>query len=80
MWTRLLRQERGRAPEFYGPDRTQSITNTLTINAIKAGKPPRVPVRDDTKRTLIWTPDASRALAAVGNAPDAFGQTWHPAL
>ena len=25
----------------------------------------------------IWTPDASRALAAIGNAPDAFGQTWH---
>ena len=38
---------------------------------------PRVPVRDDTRRTLIWTPDASRALAALGNAPDAFGQTWH---
>lgn len=36
-----------------------------------------MPVRDDTRRTLIWTPDASRALAALGNAPDAFGQTWH---
>jgi len=36
-----------------------------------------VPVRDDTRRTLIWTPDASRALAALGNAPDACGQTWH---
>lgn len=44
---------------------------------MKAGKTPRVPVRDDTQRTLIWTPDASRALAALGNTPDAFGQTWH---
>lgn len=67
----------GRAPEFYGPGKTQSITNTLILDAIKAGKTPRVPVRDDTRRTLIWTPDASRALAALGNAPDAFGQTWH---
>jgi nucleoside-diphosphate-sugar epimerase len=67
----------GRAPEFYGPDKTQSITNTLVIDKIKAGETPRVPVRDDTRRTLIWTPDASRALADLGNAPDTFGQTWH---
>lgn len=67
----------GRAPEFYGPGKTQSFTNALVIDALKAGKKPRVPVRDDTLRTLIWTPDASRALAALGNAPDAYGQTWH---
>ncbi|WP_208513744.1 NAD-dependent epimerase/dehydratase family protein [Variovorax paradoxus] len=67
----------GRAPEFYGPGKTQSITNTLIIDKLKAAEAPRVPVRDDTRRTLIWTPDASRALAALGNAPDAFGQTWH---
>lgn len=26
---------------------------------------------------LIWTPDASRGLGLLGNAPDAYGQTWH---
>jgi nucleoside-diphosphate-sugar epimerase len=67
----------GRAPEFYGPGRTQSITNTLVIDNLVAGKKARVPVRDDRKRTLIWTPDASRALATLGNTPDSFGQTWH---
>ena len=67
----------GRAPEFYGPGKTQSFTNALVIERLQAGEKPRVPVRDDTLRTLIWTPDASRALAALGNAPDAFGQTWH---
>lgn len=67
----------GRAPEFYGPGRTQSFTNTLIIDNLVAGKKARVPVRDDRLRTLIWTPDASRALAALGNAPDAFGTTWH---
>jgi nucleoside-diphosphate-sugar epimerase len=66
-----------RAPEFYGPGKTQSFTNALVIDRLEVGKQPRVPVRDDTLRTLIWTPDASRALAAIGNAPDAFGQTWH---
>lgn len=67
----------GRAPEFYGPGRTQSFTNALIIDRLAAGKKPRVPVRDDRLRTLIWTPDASRALARLGNTPDAFGQTWH---
>jgi len=67
----------GRAPEFYGPGKTQSFTNALVLDRLKAGEKPRVPVRDDTLRTLVWTPDASRALAALGNAPDAFGQTWH---
>ncbi|NUP73468.1 MAG: NAD-dependent epimerase/dehydratase family protein [Sinomonas sp.] len=66
-----------RAPEFYGPGRTQGFTNSLVIDRLKAGEKPRVPVRDDRLRTLIWTPDASRALAALGNAPDAYGQTWH---
>ncbi|PRF67951.1 NAD-dependent dehydratase [Burkholderia multivorans] len=67
----------GRAPEFYGPGKTQSFTNALIIDKLKAGKKPKVPLRDDTRRTLIWTPDASRALATLGNTPDAFGQTWH---
>lgn len=67
----------GRAPEFYGPGRTQGFTNSLVIDPLRAGGKPRVPVRDDRLRTLIWTPDASRALALLGNAPDAYGQTWH---
>lgn len=66
-----------RAPEFYGPAQTQSITNTLVIDRLKAAKTPLAPVRDDRLRTLIWTPDASRALALLGNTPDAYGKTWH---
>lgn len=67
----------GRAPEFYGPGRTQGFTNALVIDRLKQGRRALVPVRDDRLRTLIWTPDASRALATLGNAPDAYGQTWH---
>lgn len=66
-----------RAPEFYGPGKTQSVTNAMALEPLKNDKQPRVPVRDDTLRTLIWTPDASRAMALIGNTPDAFGQTWH---
>ncbi|ASW73486.1 NAD-dependent dehydratase [Chryseobacterium piperi] len=66
-----------RAPEFYGPGKTQSITNTFIFNAIKDGKKLKVPLWDNKLRSLIWTPDASRAAALIGNTPDAFGQTWH---
>ncbi|AJW62896.1 NAD dependent epimerase/dehydratase family protein [Elizabethkingia miricola] len=66
-----------RAPEFYGPAKTQSITNTLIFNNIKEGKTLKVPLSEKKKRSLIWTPDASRATALIGNTPDAFGQTWH---
>ena len=66
-----------RAPEFYGPERTQGFTNSLVFDRLKAGKRPFVPVSLDTRRSLIWTPDASHALALLGTTPDAYGQTWH---
>lgn len=66
-----------RAPEFYGPGDTKSLTNTLVFDRIAAGKRALVPVSADTRRTLIWTPDASRGMALLGNTPDAYDQTWH---
>ncbi|WP_268913637.1 NAD-dependent epimerase/dehydratase family protein [Lentilactobacillus sp. SPB1-3] len=66
-----------RAPEFYGPDNTKSITNSMIFNRIKAGKRAFVPINDQVVRTLIWTPDASRAMALIGNTDSAYGQTWH---
>jgi nucleoside-diphosphate-sugar epimerase len=66
-----------RAPEFYGPGITQSITNTTVIDALRSGRAAKVFLRDDTLRSLIYTPDASRAMALLGNTPDAYGQTWH---
>lgn len=66
-----------RAPEFYGPGKTQSLTNSAVFDRIREGKRPVVPVSAHTKRTLIWTPDASRAMGLIGNTADAYGQTWH---
>lgn len=66
-----------RAPEFYGPGKTKSWTNSLVFDRIAAGKRPFVPVGATTKRSLIWTPDASKAMALIGNSPDAYEQTWH---
>jgi nucleoside-diphosphate-sugar epimerase len=66
-----------RAPEFYGPGRTQSITNTMIFENIKQDKKLKVLLKDNTLRTLIWTPDASKAMALIGNTSDAYSQTWH---
>lgn len=66
-----------RAPEFYGPEKTQSITNSLIFDNIRQGKKLKVFLNDHTLRTLIWTPDASKAMARIGNTPDAYRQTWH---
>ena len=66
-----------RAPEFYGPGKTQSITNSAILEPLHDGKTARVFLRDDTLRSLIFTPDASRALALLGNTQDAYGETWH---
>lgn len=66
-----------RAPEFFGPDKTQSITNQLIFNRIKSGKRALIPVSSHTIRSLTWTPDASRATALLANTPSAYGQTWH---
>ncbi|WMS85643.1 NAD-dependent epimerase/dehydratase family protein [Pleionea litopenaei] len=66
-----------RAPEFYGPGRTQSITNVSILEKLKARQRANVFLRDDTFRTLIFTPDASRAMALLGNTEDAYQQTWH---
>lgn len=66
-----------RAPEFYGPGQTQSITNTTVLDKLRAGESAKVFISDKTLRTLIYTPDASKAMALLGNTSDAYGQTWH---
>lgn len=66
-----------RAPEFYGPGNTKSLSNSSIFNRIKEDKRALVPLNANTLRTLIWTPDASRAMALIGNTPDTYGQTWH---
>ncbi len=66
-----------RAPEFYGPGKTKGITNALIFESLKQGEKPKILLKDNVLRTLIYTPDASKAMALIGNTPDTFGETWH---
>lgn len=66
-----------RAPEFYGPGNTKSITNSLVFENIRKLKILKVLLNENTLRTLIYAPDAAKATALLGNTPDAYHQTWH---
>jgi nucleoside-diphosphate-sugar epimerase len=66
-----------RAPEFYGPGKTKGFTNAMIFENLKKGKNPKVFLKDDVLRSLIFTPDASRAMALIGNTADTYGQSWH---
>lgn len=66
-----------RAPEFYGPGKTNSFVNALVFENIMKDKKAKLFLNDKVLRTLIYTPDASKAMALLGNTSDAYGQTWH---
>jgi nucleoside-diphosphate-sugar epimerase len=66
-----------RAPEFYGPRNTQSGVNAMVFDNIRKGKKLQWMVNDKVRRTYIYTPDAAKATAVLGNTPAAFNQTWH---
>jgi nucleoside-diphosphate-sugar epimerase len=66
-----------RAPEFYGPRNTISGTNATIFDNIKKQKKLQVLISDTTLRTIIFTPDAGKATALLGNTPSAYNQTWH---
>lgn len=66
-----------RAPDFYGPDNEKSfLIETVYKNLLK-GKRPNWFMDATKKHSFIYTPDAARATAMLGNTPDAFNQVWH---
>jgi nucleoside-diphosphate-sugar epimerase len=66
-----------RAPEFYGPRNTVSGINATVFDNIRKGKNLQCLINDDTLKTYIYTPDAGRATALLGNTHHAYNQTWH---
>lgn len=66
-----------RAPDFYGPDNEKSfLIETVYKNLLK-GKRPNWFIDATKKHSFIYTPDAAKATAILGNTPDAFNQVWH---
>lgn len=66
-----------RAPDFYGPGCATSFVNLFVLAKLAARAKALWPGRDDVPHSLIYTPDAGRALAVLGLSEIAWGETWH---
>jgi nucleoside-diphosphate-sugar epimerase len=66
-----------RAPDFYGPNNKNSVLIEMVFKNIKKGKRPNWFMNANKKHSFIYTPDAAKATALLGNTPDAFNQVWH---
>ena len=66
-----------RAPDFYGPDNENSILVETVYKNLKKGKRPNWFVDATKKHSFIYTPDAAKATAMLGNTPEAYNQVWH---
>lgn len=66
-----------RSADFYGPGARLSLLESVFFARLRAGKAPQWLGNPDLTHSFTFTPDAGRALALLGQAPEAFGQTWH---
>ena len=66
-----------RSADFYGPGARLSLLEAVFFARLRAGKAPQWVGNPDLAHTFTFTPDAGLALAVLGQAPEAFGQTWH---
>lgn len=66
-----------RSADFYGPAARLSLLESVLFARLRAGKPPQWPGDPDLEHSFTHTPDAGRALAALGQSQQALGQTWH---
>jgi nucleoside-diphosphate-sugar epimerase len=66
-----------RSADFYGPGAHLSLLASVLFSRLRAGKVPQWLGNPEAVHTFTFTPDAGRALAALGQSPAAFGQTWH---
>jgi len=66
-----------RAPDFYGPGATQSLTHAIVTERLRAGRTPQWLGDPKVEHTLVFTPDAARTVALLAAREDAWGRTWH---
>jgi nucleoside-diphosphate-sugar epimerase len=66
-----------RAPDFYGPHCANSVAQLMVFDNLHKGKKPQWLVSASTKHSMIFTPDAAKATAILGNTPSAFNRIWN---
>jgi len=66
-----------RAADFYGPETYNSFLNMMVFENMKKGKSAQLMISKKLIHSFIYTPDAGKATALLGNTPSAYNQTWH---
>lgn len=66
-----------RAPDFYGPDTPLSFVSAMVFQNFAKGKKAQWMGDVNKKHSFIFTPDAGKATAMLGNTESAFNQVWH---
>ncbi len=66
-----------RSADFYGPNVKTGFLNLSVIDKFKKNQKAYWQ-SDATKiHSFTYTPDAAKAIALLGNTPEAYNQTWH---
>ena len=66
-----------RAPDFYGPNAPLTLPEQVVFGNLRKGKAAQWLINADVKHSFIYTPDAGKATALLGNTPEAFNQIWN---
>ena len=66
-----------RSADFYGKDVTTGILNISVIDNYRKNKKAFWQSDADKVHSMTYIPDAARAVALLGNTPDAYNQVWH---
>jgi nucleoside-diphosphate-sugar epimerase len=66
-----------RSADFYGPDTNKSVLAETAAKNLLKGKKAQGFGNINKIHTYTFTPDAGKATAILGNAPDAYNQVWH---
>ena len=66
-----------RAPDFYGPATPTGVANVLVFDAWAKNQKASWLVNDSVPHSLIYTPDAARAVLTLAESDSAWNQTWH---
>jgi nucleoside-diphosphate-sugar epimerase len=67
----------GRSSDYYGPGGANSVVGDILFGAAVRGRRARWLGRLDVPHTLNYLSDVARALAALGERPEALGEVWH---
>jgi nucleoside-diphosphate-sugar epimerase len=77
IWAGSLTAMIARAPDFYGPATPTGVANVLVFDAWSKKQKASWLVNDSVPHSLIYTPDAARAVLTLAETASAWNQTWH---